>query len=197
MAKPRITVSNLIIDSSVTVKAELKMKGVKIYFTTDDSEPNETSKLYEQFLEIKTPGIYKFKAFHSAWKTSETEAVEFIKKGKPVDTIIWETEPNQKYRGQGLNTLVNNTKARINYMDSQWVGFDTIARATTMFKDITEIKSIDIGYLNNPAAWIFPPEKISVFISYDGINFHRKRKISYKPFKTKPQTKGLKQNIYL
>tara|TARA_B110000093_G_scaffold9279_1_gene8862 strand:- start:9218 stop:10018 length:801 start_codon:yes stop_codon:yes gene_type:complete len=176
LVKPRLTVSNLIIDSSVVVAAELKMKDVKIYLTSDGSEPNENSKLYKQQLEITVPGIYKFKAFHPEWKVSETEIVEFIKKGKSVDTIIWETKPHEKYQGQGLNTLVNNSKAMVNFMDPEWMGFDATAKAKIVFEDMTDIKSFDIGYLNDPASWIFPPEKISVLVSYDGALFVEKEK---------------------
>ena len=177
LVTPRVTVSNLIIDSLVIAKAALKMKDVKIYFTADGSEPNKNSKLYEQPLEITSPSIYTFKAFHPEWKASETETVEFVRKGKPIETIIWETNYHKKYKGQGINTLVNNRKAMVNFMNPEWLGFDTIARATARFKDVTHIKSLDIGYLNNPAAWIFPPEQINVFISYDGKKFIEKEKL--------------------
>ncbi|MGB0881048.1 MAG: chitobiase/beta-hexosaminidase C-terminal domain-containing protein [Polaribacter sp.] len=181
LVSPRVTVSNLIIDSLVTLKAELKMNGIKIYYTDDGSEPTKNSKLYEQPLEIVSPGVYKLKAFHPAWKMSETETVEFVKKGKPIDTIIWETNYHQKYKGKGANTLINNRKAMVGFMDSEWLGFDTIARATAMFKDITDVKSLHIGYLNNPAAWIFPPEQINVFVSYDGKSFVEKEKLKLPP----------------
>ena len=183
LVKPIITVSNLIIDSLVIAKAELKMKGVKIYFTTDGSEPNEHSKLYEQPLEIASPNTYTFKAFHPEWKASETATVEFVRKGKPIDTIIWETNYHKKYKGQGINTLVNNRKAMVNFMNPEWLGFDTIAKATARFKDITHIKSLDIGYLNNTAAWIFPPEQINVFVSSDGKNFIKKEELHISPLK--------------
>ena len=183
LVKPRITVSNLIIDSLVILKAALKMKGVKIYFTADGSEPSENSTLYKQPLEIVSPKIYTFKAFHPEWKASETATVEFVKKGKSIDSFIWETNYHKKYKGQGINTLVNNRKAMVNFMDSEWLGFDTIARATARFKDVNYIKSIDIGYLNNPAAWIFPPEQINVFVSYDGKNFVEKERINIPPLK--------------
>lgn len=181
LVTPRITVSNLIIDSLVTLKAALKMKGVKIYFTNDQSEPNENSRLYQQPLEITSPSIYKFKAFHPEWKASETATVIFVKKGKSIDSFIWETNYHQKYKGQGINTLINNRKAMVNFMNPEWLGFDTIARAVAKFKEITHIKSLDIGYLNNPAAWIFPPEQINVFVSYDGKNFVEKETIHIPP----------------
>ena len=181
LVKPRVTATNQIIDSSVIVSAELRMEAVKMYMTSDGSEPSENSKLYVQPLQITEPGIYKFKAFHSEWQESETEIITLIKKGKSVDSIIWLSEANSKYSGRGIKTLVNNTKARVNYMDPEWVGFDTIAKAITVFKEKTFIKTLDIGYLNNTGAWIFPPEQIQVFVSYDGVGFVAKEKLNLNP----------------
>jgi len=181
LVKPRVTTTNQIIDTSVILSAELRMDGVKIYLTSDGTEPTDKSNEYAQPLKITEPGVYKFKAFHSEWKESETETITLIRKGKSVDAIIWVSKTNSKYNGRGVNTLINNAKARVNYMDPEWMGFDSIVSAITVFKEKTHVKTLDIGYLNNPTAWIFPPEQIQIFVSYDGLGFVAKEKLNLIP----------------
>jgi len=181
LVKPRVTATNQIIDSSVIVSAELRMGAVKIYMTSNGDDPSEASELYTAPLHVAQPGVYKFKAYHPKWKSSETETIVLIKKGKSVASINWQTKPNTKYNGRGVNTLINNSKASVNYMDPEWMGFDSIVSAITVFKEKTHIKTLDIGYLNNPTAWIFPPEQIQVFLSHDGLGFVAKEKLNLDP----------------
>lgn len=172
LAMPRLIASNQIIDSAETLSAELAMEGVSIYYTDDGSEPTETGAyLYKTPLRIAQPGTYKFKAFHTDWKPSETAQVIFVKKGCDVDSVIWQNPLNERYGGRGPRTLVNHRKAGANYMDNEWLGFDTAAIMTCIFEEKTHISSIDIGYLNHPGAWIFPPGSVVVYTSSDGIEF--------------------------
>lgn len=181
LVKPRIKASNQLIDSTITISAELRIADIKILFTSNGEEPSENSKLYKQPLLISEPGIFKFKAFHTSLKESETETIEIIKKGHTVTSILWTTQSSKKYSGMGERTLINNTKATVSYTNSEWVGFDTIAKATVFFKEKTFIKSVDIGYLNNPGSWIFPPQQITTYISTDGITFIKKKVLNIDP----------------
>jgi len=181
LVKPRVSVSNQLIDSTVTISAELRVDNIKIYYTSNGEEPSKNSKLYKQQIKISEPGIYKFKAFHTSLKESETETVEIIKKGHAVESIVWNTQPNKKYNGKGKKTLINNSKATVSFTNKEWVGFDTIAKAAVFFKEKIFIKSIDIGYLNNPGSWIFPPQQITTHISSDGITFIEKEVLNIKP----------------
>lgn len=175
LVKPRLMSSNKIIDSTVSLTADLKLDQVKIFYTDNGQEPTEESILYQEPILIASPSVYKFKAFHPYWKASETEEIKFIKKGYDVDSIIWLHPLNNQYSGRGAKTLVNHTKANNNYLDKEWLGFDKPVGLICKFEKMTQLSSIDIGYLSHPGAWIFPPEEISIYVSQDGIDF---RKIS-------------------
>lgn len=172
LASPRINASNKIIDSSATLKAELAMDGVALFYTFDGREPKaEDAALYTGPISVLAPGTYKFKAFHPEWKPSEIVAINFVKKGLSVDSVIWNGLLNQQYTGRGSRTLVNHRKASNNYMDKEWLGFDAATGMTCIFDAQTNISSIDIGYLNHPGAWIFPPGSIQIYTSEDGLVF--------------------------
>ena len=174
LVKPRLKATNKIVDSTVILTAELKLDETKIYFTENGEEPTEGSLLYQSPIVISGASTYRFKAFHPSWKASETAEIRFVQKGYSVDSIIWLQPLNNQYAGQGTRTLVNHVKATNNYLNKEWLGFDAPAGLICTFEKDTEISSIDIGYLNHPGAWIFPPAKISIDVSYDGIDFQKK-----------------------
>jgi len=163
LVQPRIEVSSTIIDSFVTVSANSGIKGTEIYYTINEGEPNLSSLKYVDPIKIFEPGTYTFKSFHSHWKPSESLSMTFFKKGIQPTEIIWETAPNEKYRGNGPSTIINQKKAPISFSDAEWVGFDTFAMAKVVFKERTFVKSIDLGYLSDPQSWIFPPSEIIIY----------------------------------
>ncbi|GAA3562108.1 hypothetical protein GCM10022395_10890 [Snuella lapsa] len=159
--------TSTLIDSFVTIKAELKLGDVSIYYTSEGEEPSQSATKYERPIRVSNSGTFKFKAYHPDWNPSEVTELTLYKKGLDVDTIVWHSNSSEKYKGQGENTLINQTKASLNFSDPQWVGFDTIASATVSFKDNTFVKALTVSYLNDVGSWIFPPESITVILNED------------------------------
>ncbi|MCL6296169.1 chitobiase/beta-hexosaminidase C-terminal domain-containing protein [Jejuia spongiicola] len=167
LAQPRVIANKTFIDSFVTIKAGLKVEDVDIYFTSNGDEPSLISQKYSQPIQASKPGVYKFKAFHRDWKPSESTAITLLKKGLSANSILWHTNASEKYKGQGTITVINQTKASLNFTDREWVGFDTTAIATIQFNKKVFIKSLTVSYLSDPASWIFPPENIEIFVDND------------------------------
>ncbi|WP_175418926.1 chitobiase/beta-hexosaminidase C-terminal domain-containing protein [Aureibaculum algae] len=165
LVQPRIIASNTVIDSFVTIKTDRNIDGAEVFYSVDGSDPTKKSLKFNKELRISEPCELKFKAFHNTYKASEVAVVKLYKKGYSASAIEWHTNSNKKYKGVGNITLINGQKATLEYSNSQWVGFDTIAKATVDFDKNIELKSIDIGYLNDPASWIFPPSEIEVIVN--------------------------------
>jgi hypothetical protein len=163
LVQPRIEVSNTIIDSFVTLVANSGTKGTEIYYTTDKSEPISSSLKYVAPLKIFEPGVYNFKSFLPNWKPSQAATITFYKMGHQPTEIIWYTKLNEKYKGQGPLTLINQKKASLSYGNPEWVGFDSVAIAKVVFNEKTMVKTIDIGFLSDPQSWIFPPYEITIY----------------------------------
>lgn len=167
IVQPRIETSSAIIDSSVVVTANLRFDGVKIYYTNDGSEPTDKSNEYLKPLIINKEGIYKFRAFHEAWKPSETVKLKLYDKGIVPKNIVWHSNINDKYNGMGNSTLINQEKASLDYRNPQWFGFDTVAVAEVFFNRKIFIKDIRIGFLVDTQSWIFPPSSVKVYVDKD------------------------------
>lgn len=165
LAPPRVFASQRIIDSFVTVKAELKMGGVVIRYTDNGEEPTKKSKIYKSYFEANKASTYSFKSFHNDWKPSKTTQIKIFEKGILPSSFSWKTFASQSYPGVGAQTLVSNTLASLDFTDNQWLGYDTTAIADLKFRDKKLIKKMSVSYLVDTKSWIFPPEKISVIIN--------------------------------
>ncbi len=165
IAQPRVTASSTMIDSTVTLFAELALEDVIIYYTEDGSVPTQNSTKYTVPMTVKKEGTYSFKAFHGDWKPSETTALKLYRKGVTPSKMDWETTAHTTYPGIGPATVTNQKKASLDFKDEQWVGHDSLAFAKAYFDKTPFIKSITIGYLIDTKSWIFPPEKIVVILN--------------------------------
>ncbi len=171
LANPKIEVDHVIIDSSSSVTASLGLENANIFYTIDGGEPTQKSKKYIETIVVSEPGEYTFKAFHEDFKPSETETVTFYKKGMDVAHFSIISSLNEQYPGQGENTLVNHKKGSLNFRDGQWIGVTEPFIAEIDFKQKTVLESLDIGFLINTNAWIFPIEDVTIKISRDGDSF--------------------------
>lgn len=170
LVQPRIIASTTVIDSFVTIKADRIIEGIVLFYTEDGTEPTKLSTEFTGEIVINEPKELKFKAFHNNFKTSESTSLKLYKKGHAVNDIEWFTKANDKYKGSGPTTLINDKKGSIEFNSPQWMGFDTIAKASVKFDKIATIKSVDIGYLNDPGSWIFPPSEIEVILNNNTTN---------------------------
>ncbi|MEC3907190.1 chitobiase/beta-hexosaminidase C-terminal domain-containing protein [Tamlana sp. 2201CG12-4] len=165
LAQPRVQSTTMIIDSFAVIKVGQGFEGSEVYYTSDGSEPTMTSVKYKAPFKVTEPGTYKFRTFHTNWKTSEASMMTLYKKGQVPEDIVWYSKAQTKYKGQGALTLINQNKASLPFSNPEWVGFDSIVDAKVVFKEKTMIKSIDIGFLNDPQSWIFPPSEIVVYLN--------------------------------
>lgn len=173
LTAPRVYSTNTIIDSIVIVAAELRLEGVEIFYTDDGTLPTTASNKYSKPLSITKEGMYQFKAFHPKWSPSEVTELKLYQKGVTPETIHWSTQASDSYKGAGTSTVINQRKASLNFRDAEWVGFDTIAKATISFEKSSFIESISVGYLIDQKSWIFPPEKITIYLNtVDTIEVH-------------------------
>jgi len=173
MTPPRVQVTSAIIDSSVIVTAHLGEAGTELLYTEDGTDPTKESLSYRQPITVYKEGVYRFKAFHSDWKSSDITTLKLYKKGYVPSRIDWHTLASDTYPGKGASTLINGQKAALSFRDSQWLGFDTLASATVIFKEQRFIKTVTIGYLIDADSWIFPPEGVTITINEEAPKQHR------------------------
>jgi len=165
LAQPRIITTSTIIDSSVLVTADFHLKNTKIFYTDDGTDPTEQSFFYKKPFSVRKEGIYKFKVFHQDWKSSEITSVKLYEKGHIPSKIDWQTNAHATYPDEGLLTSINQRKGALDFKNIEWIGFDSIAKATVHFKKEIFLKKLTIGYLIDTKSWIFPPSEITIYLN--------------------------------
>lgn len=169
LVSPMVTVSNIIIDSTVTISVRPSEKGASIRYTSDGSKPTIESALYSNPIQADSQAVYQFKAFHSSWKPSEVTSVKLYKKGIAPNHMVWHTSAHKTYPGKGALPVINEKKAVLDFKDEQWIGFDTIASATVYFEEKTYLKTMTLGYLVDTKSWIFPPTEVLVAMNNEKV----------------------------
>lgn len=164
LAPPLAGFASVFFDKTTTLSFEFNQPGSSIRYTTDGSEPVVTSQLYQKPLIISQNSIIiNAKSFSTGFIPSETVAIQFFSKGKPIANISSST-PNPKYAGNGPSALMDNKSGGTNHGNKAWLGFDSDSVVVDLFleKGISVSKVLLHG-LNNQPAWIFPPARVDVY----------------------------------
>jgi len=171
LALPMLSTNNTIISDSTLLTIGPVMDGLKMHYTMEGSEPTKKASLYTGPLKISSEGVVKVMAFHPDWLPSEVSTIEFFKAGIRPVSIKLLTELNEKYPGNGVETLIDNKKGTSNFSDSNWIGINNSLSAIVDFGEPKNLHSMKVCYMTNTGVWIFPPKSITILKSDDGIDF--------------------------
>jgi hypothetical protein len=168
--QPFASISSGMYDESQAVAFVVSDPGARIRFTVDGSDPGMNSPEYSSPVLLQKNTLLKAVAIREV-KISRVTAVDFVKVLK-VKQIELANNPDEKYLAGGPLTLVDRQTGSGQYNDGKWLGFkgnDLIA--SLLFDDRLNVSRVSVGILNNPGSWIFPPERIRVLASVDGMNY--------------------------
>jgi hypothetical protein len=144
--------------------------GAEIYYTTNGTEPDQTSQKYTAPFYIYQSTDFKIKAFQSGMEPSFTENAGFMK--LTYRKKVTYTHPySYLYTAGGNNGLVDGLYGEPNVFGG-WQGFfgDDFEVVIDLGK-VREIKSIESSYLQQYPAWIWLPAGVEYAVSKDGKNF--------------------------
>lgn len=82
------------------------------------------------------------------------------------------TTYSERYAAKGPITLTDGCRANALALRSDWLGFsgEDADMQIDLGKEI-DINNVNIGFLYNPANWIFLPTEVFISLSSDGVNF--------------------------
>jgi len=181
LSKPIFLVENTLIQDSSDLIIGRVEEGATIRYTTDGSEPDLKSDKYEGPIQISQAGIVKARVYHADWKPSDISAIEFLKAGFQPKSIALVSQINEKYKQGGVSTLIENQRGTLVFSSKKWIGADAPFSAVVDLGEITSLDRFRLCFLKDVGSWIFPPKRIVVFSSIDGISF---TEIASKEFET-------------
>lgn len=143
-----------------------KTLGKEIRYTTDGTEPNTNSTIYESPIPFKENMIVKAQVFDNAQPLGRLFSQEFFYH-KGVDaTITINHPPHKSYSGSGANGLINGiVGSDTRYGDKEWLGFwgDDL-EIEIAFDEPTEVNEIQLRFYHTPGQWIYSPKSYDLHL---------------------------------
>jgi hypothetical protein len=155
---------------SKNISLSTAIKGAKIYFTTDSSEPTTNSQLYAEPFTIAASSTIKAIATTSNEKSMVAEA-KFIKRPNNW-TVKLESKYNRQYTGGGDEGLIDGIRGTVNFTSGEWQGYQPQDLVATFdLQKETTVSKVGGGFLQNARSWIWMPTHIEFEVSPDGVSF--------------------------
>lgn len=183
-------------NNDITIRITSSHKGAKIYYTTDGTEPDQRSEELKGNFKLSETATVKAAAFKDGLQ------VGFIKRRYVINYatgryVEYKHKYSSKYDAGMKDGLVDGILASSDFKDQKWQGFEGDDLYVTInLKDIRKVNEVQLGFLNDPPAWIFLPEEIKVYWSADGVDFEEFDINSTAYYKGQPEAKGYNQYTF-
>ncbi|MFA8342681.1 MAG: GH92 family glycosyl hydrolase [Rhodothermaceae bacterium] len=171
LPQPVLTSGDILFVDQTKISIDPINKDAVVYYTTDGSEPMQSSIKYSEPFVINKNTLLKFKSFAEGYNASSLNEVKF-NKNKTDWNIEILSKWHQSYPGGGINTLIDGIRGGQNYRTGYWQGYEgQNFEAVIDLKKETEISKLGAGFFQDYGIWIFMPKKVTFFISENGENF--------------------------
>jgi hypothetical protein len=173
------TTKELFMDT-VAVELEAGFGHAEIRYTTDGTDPDSTSKIYQSPILLEASTEVKVKAFKEGWTSSGIASRQFVKvRYKPKD-ISLARQPDKRYAGQGPKTLIDFKKGGPSFRNGDWLGFQgEHCVATLDLGEMSDVSRVTVGGIEDTGSWLFFPKGLRISVSSDGKNFKKVKEAAY------------------
>lgn len=173
-AVPEVNTKN----KNLRIALETEVYEPTIRYTTDGSEPDASSPLYEGPFEIDRSSTVMAAVFQNDRSMQQVMKRHYnIHKAFGAEiSLKFPNSPN--YDAHGQYSLVNGIRGSRSYSDGNWKGFAGVDLVAII--DLGEPASfsrIEVGALQTYASWIFLPQWVSFEVSEDGENYRLLEKV--------------------
>jgi len=142
-----------------------------IRFTTDGTEPDLNSTLYENSFNIKETTLIKAKVFKNN-KVFGTLTEKEIKIHKAAGKKVSILSPVSERYSNGEYGLTDCLRGREDFANGRWLGIEgDDFEAIIDLEEKTTLNSITTSFLHDTKPWIFLPKHIEMSISEDGKSY--------------------------
>jgi len=163
LPSPSIAPQTYFFSQSLNVKLNHPLADINIFYSTDGTQPDESSDMAVDSLAIDHSLLLKYYASRSGWESSAIDSMHFYKTiGKP-DKYMLKNGPNSRFVGKGESLLFDLEKGSGNFGDSTWMAFrEESFILNAEWEEEVVIGSVVLSSLVNTDPYLFPPESITV-----------------------------------
>ncbi len=162
---PKIEFEKTLFQDSMELILSHPIRTAQIRYTLDGSEPDSlSSPIYSSSIWVKNTAQIRAKAFAADWTGSAIAANLVFKEGIKPKSYKLASEPNTRYQAKGATSLFDGVKGKTNHTSGEWLGFtDSPLELEIFLADNSSPKTINLSFLLNESAYIFPPESVEIW----------------------------------
>ena len=162
LAPPQTPVTRLLLKGKKAVTFGFRMHNTSIRYTTDGSDPDGQSAVYQHPLEVSKPGVIKARSFGEGFLPSDPVTVQVLALQTGfIDSMVLSVTP-EKYPARGWRTLCDGQLGNENFREA-WLGFDVPEVSFhCFFNKKKRLRQVSVSLLRQQDAWIFLPRVIEV-----------------------------------
>jgi hypothetical protein len=162
----------------MTVTLKPTAPRLKLYYTTDGSDPDTGSTLYSRPLILRRPTTVK------AFALDERGTRSFVTTAQFRQVLHdWKISIVSKYAPQysagGPDALIDGARGGADFRTGAWQGYQ--GQDFEALIDLGEVKSVTklgAGFLQDVGSWIWLPTRVEFELSLDGVNFLKAASVS-------------------
>ncbi len=146
-------------------------KDVRIFYTTDGTEPGAKSRLYVSPLVVNRSVVVKAIAINK--KGIKSFVTTGVYKRIPHNwTVQYNSNYEQQYDGGGTDGLIDGIRGTVNWRKGNWQGYQlTDMDVIIDLKIVRPVSKIKAGFLQDSRSWIIMPKQVQIEASTDGITY--------------------------
>lgn len=170
---PAVTTASDTFRDSLPVTLRAASPRLKIFYTTDGSEPDANSKPYRTPFRVREPTTVKAVAFDARGARSATVAAVFRR--TPNDwrvRILSRYSP--QYTGGGDLALTDGVRGGKDFRTGAWQGYQgQDFEAVVDLGLVRQVSRVGAGFLQDSRSWIWMPREVTFELSEDGKGFEQ------------------------
>jgi uncharacterized membrane protein len=162
---PVIKFEEAFFKDQVKVEMNHSITSTSIHYTLDGSFPDSLNFiLYKEPILIDSNVVIRARAFADGWTGSPETSAEFIQSSiRPVKYHL-KHPPEDRYKGNLVNSLFDGEKGIPDVWNLSWLGFiNTPMEVEMEFEEPVDINSLDLSIWSNVGARFFPPAEVEIW----------------------------------
>jgi predicted alpha-1,2-mannosidase len=168
---PVVTPSNKTFTDRQQIGFQPGAKGVRVFYTTDGSEPGPRSQLFTKPFTVDRSTTIKARAIDGVGSSSRVAVAGFLK--LPHNwSLTLKSKYSPQYPAGGDVALIDGIRGTTNFSGGAWQGYQ--GKDLVAVVDLGQSRTVSklgAGFLQDVASWIMMPTKIEFEVSSDGQNF--------------------------
>jgi len=153
------------LSSAVPLKLKHYIQGTTIRYTMDGSEPDSlNSPVFKGNETINSNVLVRAKAYKPGWITSDMLEANFYKNTYTPDTLIYLVKPNEKYKDDAGELLIDRQKGEPDFRSGNWVAFrENRMECLLQFSNPVPVQSVTLSSLIDAGSYIMPAQSIEIW----------------------------------